>query len=75
MRPVQPSVQSKESSALPVRATYLASTVPPKNSTPSSRLLWTWTYSTVVPSPTAWNAMPFSWFSGSTLEPAKRTLT
>ena len=40
--PVQPSVQSRESSALPVRATYLALTVPPKNSIPSSRLLCTW---------------------------------
>ena len=42
MLPIQPSVQSRESSALPVSTTCLALTVPPKNSTPSSRLLWTW---------------------------------
>ena len=41
MLPCQPSVQSRESSALPVSTTCLAFTAPPKNSTPSSRLLWT----------------------------------
>ena len=41
MLPVQPSVQSRLSSALPTSATWLAFTVPPKNSMPSSRLLYT----------------------------------
>ena len=75
MLPCQPSVQSRESSALPVNTTCLAFTVPPKNSTPSSRLLWTWMKSTSVPLPTPWKAMPFSWFSGSTLAPAYLTTT
>ena len=41
MLPVQPSVQSRLSSALPTSTTWLALTVPPKNSMPSSRLLYT----------------------------------
>ncbi len=51
--PFQPSVQSTESSSLFSKYTFLAETVPPKNSTPSSDPLSTAIFSTTVPEPTA----------------------
>src|SRR5690606_2002043 len=50
--PVQPSAKSMESSPLPMETKYFPSTVPPKNSMPSSPPLYDWIYSTVVPEPT-----------------------
>src|SRR5690606_41155175 len=43
---------SMESSPLPMETKYFPSTVPPKNSMPSSPPLYDWIYSTVVPEPT-----------------------
>ena len=73
--PVQPSVQSKLSSAIPKQMTRLTSTAPPKNSTPSSLLNLTMMWFTVVPLPTPWNAMPFSSLSGLNSVPANSTRT
>ena len=51
--PFQPSVQSTESSSLFSKYTFLAETVPPKNSILSSEPLSTAIFSTTVPEPTA----------------------
>ena len=50
--PFQPSVQSTESSSLFSKNKFVAETVPPKNSTPSSEPLITAILRTVVPEPT-----------------------
>ena len=75
MRPRQPNVQSMLSSWESVISTYFASTVPPKNSTPSSALWWTWMWSITVPLPTPCRAMPFSSFSSVNRMPANSTRT
>ena len=75
MRPLYPKVQSMESSCAPVTSRYFTSTVPPKNSIPSSEAWCTWTYSTVVPFPTPWNAIPFSSFVDVKMWPAYSTRT
>src|SRR3546814_18925049 len=49
--PRKPESVSKVSSSLPVPTRYLPLTVPPNHSKPSSVLLCTCTYSTVVPDP------------------------
>ena len=73
--PVQPSVQSTLSSAMPCSTTCFTSTVPPKNSRPSSLLYLTITWSTSVLLPTPWKAMPFSSLSGLNSVPANSTRT
>ena len=50
-------------------------TAPPKNSTPSSKVLYTSTFSMVVPEPTALKVMPFSSLSGATSKPVCLTTT
>ena len=56
--PFHPSVQSTESSSLFSKYKFVAETVPPKNSTPSSAPLITETFSIVVPEPTAYKEIP-----------------
>ena len=73
--PCQPSVQSKLSSAMAKQMTCFTSTVPPKNSRPSSLLNLTMMWSTSVLRPTPWKAMPFSSLSGLNSVPANSTRT
>ena len=56
--PLQPSVQSIESSSLFSKNKLLAETVPPKNSTPSSEPFNTATLLIEVPEPTAYKETP-----------------